>query len=422
MRPGPVHSGLGGRAGREGDAASILSAGLEAADPGRFIGRAVRGRRLLVGRRSFPLKPGRVRLVAFGKAAASMAEAFCSRVRVRDGLVVVPRGTRAPRRSHLEVLRASHPHPDRGSVRAAERARELALSCGPGQLLVFLVSGGGSSLLAMPDGVTLEEKSAAAGLMMGAGAQISEINCLRKHLSAVKGGRLAEGLACEAAALLMSDVRRDDMSDIASGATYCDRSTFGQALSAVRRLGLQGDMPAGVMERLRRGARGQIPETPKRPAIPNAVIASNKDCLRAMAARARELGYAARTATAFGRSERQARLLAGSAPRRRGSCLVFGGETTVRVRGRGRGGRNLEAVMRLGMALPGAVVGSMGTDGIDGSSPYAGALVSSSETDWSRAPRYLESSNSAGFFERHGGLIRTGPTGTNLLDIGVVLR
>jgi len=416
-----VHPGLGGRAGREGDAAAILSAGLEAADPAGFIGRAVRGRRLLVGRRSFPLRPGRVRLVAFGKAAASMADAFCSRVRVRDGLVVVPRGARAPR-ARLEVMRASHPSPDRGSVRAAGRAREFALSCKPGDLLVFLVSGGGSSLLAMPDGVTLQEKARAAGLMMGAGAQIREVNCVRKHLSAVKGGRLAEGLPCQAAALLMSDVRRDDMSDIASGSTYCDRTTFGQALGAVRRLGLEGQMPASVAERLRRGARGQIPETPKRPVIPNAVIASNRDCLRAMAAKARELGYSARTATAFGRIERQVRLLAGSAPRRRGSCLVFGGETTVRVRGRGRGGRNLEAVMRLGMALPGAVVGSIGTDGIDGSSPYAGALASSSDTDWSGAQRYLESSNSAGFFERRGGLVRTGPTGTNLLDIGVVLR
>ena len=417
-----MHRGLGGRAGKEREAASILSAGLEAAMPARFIGRAVRGRRLVLGGRSVQLRPGRVRVISFGKAAASMAEAFCSRVRVRDGIAVVPHGSPAPRRAPLEVMRASHPSPDRGSVRAAGRAREFALSCGPGDLLVFLVSGGGSSLLAMPDGVTLAEKSEAAGLMMRAGAGIRDVNCLRKHLSAVKGGRLAEGLACPAAALLMSDVRRDDMSDIASGATYCDRTTFAQALGAVRRLGLQGDMPARVMERLRGGARGEIPETPKRPPIPNVVIASNRDCLRAMAARARELGYSARTAAAFGRVERQARLLAGMAPRRRGSCLVFGGETTVRVRGRGRGGRCLETVMRLGMALPGAVVGAVGTDGIDGSSPYAGAIASSSEVDWSRAPRYLESSNSAGFFERHGGLVRTGPTGTNLLDIGVVLR
>ena len=415
-----MHPALRGRAGKERDAASILSAGLEAAMPERFMGRAVRGRRLLVGRRSFSLRAGRVRIVAFGKAAPAMADAFCSRAPVRDGLVVAPRGARAPRRASLEFVQAAHPAPDRGSLRAAERAREFALSCRPGELLVFLVSGGGSSLLAMPDGVTLREKSEAVGLMMRSGAEIREINCLRKHLSAVKGGRLAEGLACEAAALLMSDVRRDDMSDIASGATYCDRTTFSQALSAVRRLGLSGEMPRAVMARLEGGARGRVPETPKRPAVPNAVIASNRDCLRAMAAEARKLGYPARTASAFGRSEKQARLLAGAA--RRCPCLVFGGETTVRVRGRGRGGRNLEMAMRLGMALPGAVVGAVGTDGIDGSSPYAGALVGGSGIDWSPAPRYLESSNSAGFFEERGGLVRTGQTGTNLLDVGVVLR
>lgn len=416
-----MHPALRGRTGRERDAASVLSAGLEAAMPARFMGRAVRGGRLVLGRRS--LRLGRaVRLAAFGKAAMSMAEAFCARARVSEGVVVVPRGSPVPRRARLEVIRASHPSPDGSSVRAAERVREFAAACGPSDTLVFLVSGGGSSLLAMPEGVTLEEKSEASRLMMEAGAGIAELNCVRKHLSGIKGGRLAAGLRCRAAALLMSDVRRDDMSAIASGATYCDRTTFEGALRAVRRLGLSGAMPRAVMARLRDGARGRVPETPSRPVIPNVVIASNRDCLRAMAAQARSLGYGTRRATAFGRLDRQARLLAAAAPRRPGSCLVFGGETTVRVRGRGRGGRNLEAVMMLGRALPGAVVGSMGTDGIDGSSGHAGALVSASDIDWSGAGRYLASSNSAGFFERHGGLVRTGPTGTNLLDIGVVLR
>lgn len=390
--------------------------------PERFMGRAVRGRTLAVGRRRIRLGARPVRLVSFGKAAASMADAFCSRVRVGQGVVVVPRGSPAPRRSGLEVIRASHPHPDRSSVRAARRVKEFAAECRRSDTLVFLVSGGGSSLLAMPEGVTLAEKAEAVRTMMESGADIGQINCVRKHLSAVKGGRLAQGLPCRAAALLMSDVRRDDMSAIASGATYCDRTTFADALRAVRQLGLAGKMPPAVEARLREGARGRIPETPGRPAIPNAVIASNRDCLRAMAARARELGYSTKTATAFGRQERQARLLAGAAPRKGGGCLVFGGETTVRVRGRGRGGRNLELAMRLGRALPGAVVGAVGTDGVDGSSGCAGALVSSSGTDWTGAARYLESSNSAGFFERRGGLVRTGPTGTNLLDIGVVLR
>ena len=416
-----MHPGLAGRSGRERDAAEVLSAGLEAAMPGKFMGRAVRGRRLVIGRRSVPLGRRPARVVAFGKAAASMAEAFCARARVGAGVVVAPRGAPVRRRPRLEVLRASHPSPDRSSAEAAARVLEFIGECRPDDFLVFLVSGGGSSMLAMPEGVTLQEKSEAARLMMNAGADISEINCVRKHLSAVKGGKLAQDLPCRAAALLMSDVKRDDMSAIASGATYCDKTTFSDALRAVRRLGLSGMMPAAVMARLRGGARGRFPETPSRPAIPNAVIASNRDCLRAMSARARELGYSARAATAFGRQERQIRLLAGAAPRRRGSCLVFGGETTVRVRGRGRGGRALEAVMKLGRILPGAVVGCMGTDGVDGSSPYAGALIDSSNMDWSGADRYLASSNSAKFFERRGGLIRTGPTGTNLLDVGIAL-
>ena len=416
-----MHPSLTGRLGREKDAADVLSAGLEAAMPEKFMDRAVRGGRLVIGRRSVPVGRRPARVVAFGKAAASMAEAFCARARVGAGVVVAPHGAPVRRRRRLEVLRASHPSPDRSSIRAAARVLEFIGECRSDDFLVFLVSGGGSSMLAMPEGVALREKSEAVRLMMNAGADISEINCVRKHLSAVKGGKLVRGLPCRAAALLMSDVKRDDMSSIASGATYCDKTTFSDALGAVRRLGLSGQMPAAVMERLRGGARGLFPETPRRPAIPNAVIASNKDCLRAMSARARKLGYLARTATAFGRQEKQIRLLAGATPRRRGSCLVFGGETTVRVRGRGKGGRALEAVMRLGRTLPGAVVGCMGTDGVDGSSPYAGALVDSSKTDWSGANRYLASNNSAGFFERRGGLIRTGPTGTNLLDIGIAL-
>ncbi len=408
---------------RGDDAARILEAGISAAMPSVILPRVIRRRSIVVGRHVVRTSGyAGIRVAAFGKAALSMAKAFDSRIRAEDGVVVVPEGVAAPRRSKFEVIHSTHPDPSGASVEAARAVLSYVRGCRPTDLIVFLVSGGASALLALPEGVTLAEKTRTNRLLLRSGASIAEVNCVRKHLSGIKGGRITEGLPCEAVALLMSDVKANDMSVIASGTTYCDRTTFVQAAGILRRYGIREEVPAAVMRRLEAGARGEVPETPRRPRIRNFVIGSNKDCLAAMRREARRRGYSVRTATVFGKIEGQARILAGMAPAVPHTCVVFGGETTVRVRGNGRGGRNQEMVLRIGgMVRQDILVGSVGTDGIDGNTRFAGAMIRTSELDRDAAKRYLRTNNSCGYLQRYGGLIETGPTQTNLLDIGIML-
>ena len=408
---------------KESDAIQILEAGIAAAMPSAIFSRILRGRSITIGK-SVTRTSGysAVRIVAFGKAALSMAAAFDARIRAKDGMVIVPRGVRIPRRSKFRIIASTHPNPSGASVRAAKSVLAYIKRCQRTDLIVFLVSGGSSALVALPDGVSLEEKIRTNELLLRSGANIVEINCVRKHLSGIKGGRIAAGLPCSAIALLMSDVKANDMSAIASGMTYCDNTTFLQALKIIKKYKLYTRVPRGVITHMESGIKKRIPETPKRPVIKNFVIASNKNCLAAMKKKAEGLGYRTRTATVFGKIEKQAAALARIAPARPGSCVVFGGETTVLVRGNGSGGRNQEIVLHMaGRIRRDMVIGSIGTDGIDGNTKFAGAVTRTSGVDRDEIKRYIRTNNSNAYFQRHGGLIETGPTQTNLLDIGIML-
>ena len=460
-----------GRARRR--ALKLLLAGLGAASPREAVGRAgstpgqIAAEWCPGSARGGPidLSPYRaVKVVAFGKAALGMAAAAREWFgpKVDGGMVVAPAGApgAAPGRG-FRVLRAAHPEPDRSSVEAARAVERYVAHRGGSELLLFLVSGGGSSLLCMPDGVDLADKARAVDVLAAAGAPISEINCVRKHLSRIKGGRLAAGASCDAAALLMSDVPGDDPAVVASGATYGDPTTFADALRAVRDRGLSRRMPRPVMERLREGAAGRVPDTPEGPVVPNAVVATNTDCLAAMESRARGMGYQARSISIGGDVGDAAARVASAWERHggEGSCVLFGGEATVRVRrgrgGRGgaaggRGGRCQEIVARIAveiadggglMAAEPAVVASIGTDGIDGTTASAGAVAETAGADAAAIKSHIEGSDTGALFEGRstwavqagrraaggaaaaisGGPIITGQTGTNLCDIGVVV-
>ncbi|CAI9832522.1 Hydroxypyruvate reductase [Nitrosopumilaceae archaeon] len=407
---------------RKKQALQILEAGMRAADPARIVPRFA-GRGRIASERTYRVADyDAVHVLAFGKAAGTMAAAFDSGVRAASGLVVLPRGAPAGVRGpRFRVLRASHPDPDASSVRAAREALKFLRARRSGELVVFLVSGGGSSLLCLPDGVTLADKARAASLLMRAGAGIGELNCVRKHLSQVKGGRLVEGMECDGTALAISDVEGDDPAVIASGMTYGDDTTYADALDVVRRRRLEGRMPRGVMRVLREGAAsGGAPGG----GVGLTVMAGNASCTAAMASAARKMGYRAEVVHVFGEIKEAAGRIHGmmSGP---GRCLVFGGETTTRVLGRGTGGRNHEMVLRLLKKSGGgqrAVIAAMGTDGVDGSSTYAGAITENRAADPGAIRDALRRSDSGGFFEARGASIRTGPTGTNLMDIGVVLQ
>jgi glycerate 2-kinase len=386
-------------------------------------------------------RPGYV-CIAAGKAAVAMAKAASGalRDRLRGGLIVAP--TAEPFGS-FEAIAGGHPVPSEGSERAGRRALEIAESLKPDEALLVLLSGGASALMAVPaEGVSLDDKRQATSQLLRAGADIHALNTVRKHLSAIKGGWLATRSAGPVRTFVISDVIGDDPSVIASGPTVPDQSTFGDARQLLDRFGGPAAFPAAVVSRLDRGARGELPETPK-PAYPRLVrsdlriIGSRRDAMAGVAGRAIGLGYEvlrlddavvgeARTAAV---SHLRA-VLAVASDRPRPLCVISTGETTVTVTGAGRGGRNQEFALAAAESLAHvggrAVLASIGTDGVDGPTEAAGAIVDS--TTLARAgaaglapERFLADNNAFAFFDALGDLINIGPTGTNVGDLQIIL-
>lgn len=405
-------------------ALQILGAGLDASRPERFLSDFVGKKGLNVNGRTYLVsKYHKIHLVAFGKAADSMAKFVCSKLKTDSGIVVIPQNyTPVFSQKNLKIFRSGHPIPNKTSIRAAKSIISLLGSAKKDDLIIFLVSGGASALVCLPAGVTLEQKQAITDALLKCGASIAEINAVRKHLSQIKGGRLVEHLNCKAVSFVMSDVVGDDLSSIASGLTYCDKTTYFDCLRIIKKYGLKKQIPAQALRYLKLGAKGKISETPKRSKIPNIVVANNKRCLDAMKKTATNLGYKTNiVAPLVGNTSSAAKKILQNFSFKKNSCTIFGGETTVIVRGKGKGGRNQELVLAMLSRLQqNVVVASMGTDGIDGNTKNAGVIFYSIPSK-NEARRYLKNNDSNSFFKKYGGLIKTGPTHTNLLDIGLIM-
>lgn len=393
---------------------------------------------------------GRVAVVGVGKGAMAMAGALEPRLGepLAEGLAVVPHGYRAsfpegePAPRRVEVLEAGHPVPDEAGVEAARRALAMAEGLGEDDLLLVLVSGGGSALWpAFAEGIALEDAQATFRLLLASGADIHALNTVRRHLSRIGGGRLAEAAhPASLLALVISDVVGDDLATISSGPTVPDPTTFEEAAGVLRRFGLWGRVPEAVRAHLERGLRGEAPETPK-PGDPafertrTVLIGSNRDAREAARAEAERRGYAVvmHEAPVVGEAREAGRRLAAEAlatPPERPTCLVWGGETTVTVTGEGRGGRNQELALGAALALESAgrevVLLSGGTDGIDGPTDAAGAWATRRTIEQARALGldpldHLARNDACPFFEALGQLVRTGPTHTNVMDVQVAL-
>lgn len=383
---------------------------------------------------------GRTIVVGAGKAAAAMAKAVENHWDgPLSGLVVTRYGHGLPCK-RIEVVEAAHPVPDAAGRQAASRILEMVQGLTEDDLVLCLISGGGSALLALPaPGLTLEDKQAVNKALLRSGANISEMNCVRKHLSAIKGGRLVSACApAKVVTLLISDVPGDDPSVIASGPTIPDPTTFADALAILNKYGIAG--PGSVIEHLQ-AAKDETPKPgdPRLARCETITIATAQDSLEAAAALARDAGI---TPVILGDSiEGEARdvalVHAGIARQiaRRGqpaaaACvLLSGGETTVTVRGDGRGGRNAEFLLALAVALDGhpgiyAVAGD--TDGIDGTEDNAGCVLAPdslarAEALGVRAKDRLADNDGYGFFQALGDLVVTGPTRTNINDFRAIL-
>jgi glycerate-2-kinase len=393
-----------------------------------------------------------VDVIAAGKAAAPMIEACAAAagVPLRTLLAIGPRGTfapSAPSRARTPVpvwYDAGHPLPDGGSVAGARRALDVAGASGEDDLLLVLLSGGGSALMALPaPEISLEAKQQTARTLMEQGADIYELNTVRKHLSAIKGGQLALAARGHVLTLAVSDVVGDDLSVIASGPTVADDSTFAEALDVLARRGGHLRYPDVVVDRLTRGAAGDVPETPSRGdarlgrAVAR-VIGPQRGAIDGARRAAETLGYHVHvvpepiTGEARHVAGRHVARTAGAiASMPRPVCVIASGETTVTVTGAGKGGRNQEFAFAMARSLHAlgtrVAAASIGTDGIDGPTDAAGAIVDLTTFERARTAGiaepedYLTDNNTYEFFDRIGDLIRTGPTSTNVGDLQVIL-
>ena len=431
-------------------AQAIFRAALEAADPVKAVERhlEVRGEVLFAGKRRFPLALyKRVLVVGAGKASAAMALAVEKRLgkRIETGLVNVKYGHTAPLK-RVKINECGHPIPDAAGVAGSTRIAEMVTGASEDDLVICLISGGGSALLPAPaNGITLEEKQETTRLLLACGATIHEINAVRKHLSTLKGGQLAR-LAWPATVvtLILSDVIGDNLDVIGSGPTAPDGSTFAGALAILRNYELLDRVPPAVLRRLEQGDAGKLPETPKAGArelsrTENLIVGSNRLAVDAAQAKARELGY--RTLVLSTSIEGETRDVAGvhaaiareihasARPIRPPACVISGGETTVTLRGHGKGGRNQEFVLAAALAIQGmgeTVILSGGTDGTDGPTDAAGAICDGNTVLRARkqgldAFAHLANNDAYPFFDGIGDLLRTGPTNTNVMDIRILL-
>ena len=410
------------------DALDILETGLDAALPDDKLRKIVKKDKIVIGKTTILLsRYARIFVIAFGKAADSMTKTVYSLARINGGIVVIPCGTKSVFiNKKFRILHAGHPIPNKQSVCAVTQIIEFLKNRKPSDFIIFLISGGGSSLVSLPDGISLLDKKITTSLLLKSGANIQEINCVRKHLSKIKGGKLAENLSCDAISLVMSDVVGDDLSDIASAPTYFDDTTFKDADKILTKYDLKKHIPKSVLKRLDLGIHHKIPETPKYSKIKNYIIGTNNDCLDAMAKRARRLGYSVRIKRSVsGNVKLVSKNILQSLPGKKHSCLIFGGEPTVKVLGTGKGGRNQELVLsvldKIQNNKKNIIIASCGTDGKDGNTNASGAIMESSTNKIEGIHNFLKNNNSYYFFKKHKGLIFTGSTHTNLMDIGILL-
>ncbi len=393
----------------------------------------------------------RLLIVSFGKAAFLMTKAVCDRVShlVTGGVVITKYGHTLEENLHpnIELYEAGHPIPDNNGLAATKKAVSLLKMADERTLVLCLISGGGSALLSAPKGaISFDDKQKVTGLLLKAGASINELNTVRKHISEIKGGRLAEyAYPAKVVSLILSDVIGDELDVIASGPTTPDSTTYRMALDVVEKYRLTEKLPKAVLDILKDGVEGMVADTPKKgnqifEGVENIIIGSNRKAALAAREKAKELGFDATILSTEiqGEAIDAARWLAKKAIEAKRLledkdgkkiCLISGGETTVTVKGKGKGGRNTELALVFALEVKGMsniTLLSAGTDGTDGPTDAAGAIVSGETIQKAKLfnldpEACLVNNDSYTFFSKTGELFITGPTGTNVMDLQIIL-
>ncbi|MEM2153990.1 MAG: glycerate kinase [Nitrososphaeria archaeon] len=421
----------------------IIEAGLEAANPYSSVLNTLSALSEEIGRFK------KVIVIGFGKASYRMALA-CEKVldeRISDGAIIVPKGSiKFSELKKIRLLEGTHPVPTEINVNSAKTLLEISKGLTSEDLVICLISGGGSALFTYPaEGITLEDKQEMTRLLLAAGSTIQEINCIRKHISGVKGGQLARHVyPANLISLILSDVVGDDLSSIASGPTSPDPYTFKDVYALFEKYRLIDRVPKNILKRVMDGLDGKVQDTPKPgdkifEKVKNIIVANNIGTLKAMEEKAKSYGLNTMILTSYleGEAREVGRVVASIAkqvisqksPLCPPCAIFFGGETTVTLKGNGKGGRNQEMALSVAIAikgLPNTIFASIGSDGIDGNSDAAGAIVDGQTIEnalqKNLSPiKYLENNDSNTFLKQLNSLIYTGPTGTNVNDLSILL-
>ncbi|MBI4228249.1 MAG: glycerate kinase [Deltaproteobacteria bacterium] len=427
----------------------IYEEALKAADPIKCVLDHVelKGSRFSVDSRTYNLDLFKsLYVIAFGKAAPAMAKAVEDVLanRIKDGIVVSNSQPQFEfKRSRFYL--SSHPVPDKRSLSAADEVLKLLEGTGEEDLVIFLISGGGSALLAMPaSGISLKDKQKTTLMLLNSGVDNYGLNAVRKHISQIKGGGLLKkALPAQVITLILSNVVGDRLDAIASGPTVPDPTTFDDACRVIEALRLEHRIPPQVMVHLEDGRRGNLDETLKEheydhKGVQTIIVGSNFKCLIAAKKRARQLGYNTflLSSQISGEAREVAKVIAAIAfdierfntPVKKPACIIFGGETSVTIRGNGKGGRNTETALSFSMEIMDHDILGLfcGTDGIDGPTDATGAICDGGTRKKARemklsARECLSQNDSYRFFDRLEALVKVGSTGTNVMDIGIVV-
>jgi glycerate-2-kinase len=419
------------------DVLDILTRVVESVNPYDAVKRVFRDNKICVKDDIFELSNfENIYVIGFGKASVGMTKAVVESVKVTKGAIITNDSLAKISYDEIEIIIGGHPLPNNGSILGAEKILEIAKHCNKNDLLIVLISGGGSALLCKPR-ISLKNLQKTTDLLLKSGADINEINTIRKHLSLIKGGQLAKLTKATIISLIISDIINDPFEFISSGPTSPDSTTFFDTKKILEKYGLIKKVPIEVIKVIEEGINGQISETPKKDdpvfkKVHNLIVANNKKACNAALDKAVELGYQSKiiTTSMIGEAKYAINRLINNSNKykKNKTVLITGGETTVKIKGNGKGGRNQELVLGGVESISNTdiVLASFATDGIDGSSIAAGAIADGFTFTKANKKRldpqeFLEENNSYEFFSELNDVFITGPTGTNVMDIQLIL-
>ncbi len=418
----------------------ILTSAFNAVDPYNTVKTKIRDNQFFLDNDVIDISNFKnIYLVGFGKASIGMAKAVSDSFDIKKGVVITNDTENRVKNSCITTIYSSHPIPNKNSIIGAEKILELVKECTNDDLLIVLISGGGSSLFCKPR-ISLEDLQLTTDLLLKSGANINEINTIRKHLSYVKGGQLVKATKCTVISLVISDIVGDPLEFIASGPTYPDSTTYADAKKTLEKYKLWDKTPLSVQNTIKNGIKGDIPETPKKddPVFKNVfnyIVANNVIACKAAEEKAEELGYKTMVLTTSleGEAKKVSKFLVDKAlnyvTHAKKIVFISGGETTVNIKGHGKGGRNQEMVLSSIEKLSGKniVFASFATDGVDGDSDSAGAIADTFSLNRAKDNNFnpnvfLDENNSYEFFKKLDDVFITGPTGTNVMDIQLIIK